>query len=519
MHKAVQQAGEIEIIPIDLVEFNSSGRLLIIANSEQIISIVPHLNGLIINAVITDNVSPEIDKLSIIRDELKSITGYLGDFSVQFATQQVKVDLVLDLSEQPIMNRPVLPLGYFSPQGDAQVLAETLQQLPDLIGTFDKPRYFNYKASICAHSRRQVVGCSQCIDACPAEAISSLGDSINVNPSLCQGCGSCTAVCPSGAISYALPTLDVSLNRVRKMIQKWYELETVRPQIVIHDLEQGQLIVDSMGDLLANNVLTFSIEEIGALAMPFWLSVLAFGAENVTVWDAGSHHDHDWLECQQEINKTNQMLIGLGYEDGLVNWFSGNNIAQLNTNLKSLNKLDEVPLATFAGVDDKRRMIAIALDHLYKQAPKKIEVLALDTYSAFGEIKVNTQTCTLCHSCVSVCPVGAVLDGVDQPQLNFVEDLCVQCGLCETACPEDAIELISRYLFDREQARKVRLLHEEAVFNCISCDKPFATQKMIDTMTEKLKGHAMFQGEALNRLKMCEDCRVKAMFKNSQGPM
>jgi hypothetical protein len=58
----------------------------------------------------------------------------------------------------------------------------------------------------------------------------------------------------------------------------------------------------------------------------------------------------------------------------------------------------------------------------------------------------------------------------------------------------------------------VRLLHEEAVFNCIRCAKPFATQKMIDTMTEKLKDHPMFQGDALDKLKMCEDCRVTSMF-------
>ena len=95
----------------------------------------------------------------------------------------------------------------------------------------------------------------------------------------------------------------------------------------------------------------------------------------------------------------------------------------------------------------------------------------------------------------------------------------MQCGLCETACPENAIELVPQYLFNRQQARKLRLLHDEPIFNCISCDKAFATKKMIDTMMDKLKGHAMFQGDALDRLKMCEDCRVKSMFKNAKGPM
>jgi ferredoxin len=108
--------------------------------------------------------------------------------------------------------------------------------------------------------------------------------------------------------------------------------------------------------------------------------------------------------------------------------------------------------------------------------------------------------------------MGALLDGRDKPQLNFIEDLCVQCGMCDKACPEDAVLLKPRYLFDREQARKPRLLNEEPVFHCISCNKPFATQKMIDTMSAKLKDHPMFQGAAFERLKMCEDCRVKAMF-------
>ena len=518
LHKAVQYAGEIDIMPVDLVEFNSAGRLLIIGTNQQISSVIPHLSGLTISAVVAgDEPLSNNENMTLIDGRIKSIDGWMGAFFVQFDKQELKVDLILDLSEQAIMTTTVLPLGYFAPGDNAQALAETLQQLPDLVGTFDKPRYFNYKASICAHSRRQLSGCEQCIQACPANAIISSGDTVSVNPSLCQGCGSCTAVCPSGAMSYALPTLDVSLNRARKMIQAWFEIDQQPPHIVIHDLDQGQLLIENMAERLPANVMTFSIEEIGALAMPFWLSVLAYGASGITVWDAGSHSDHDWLELQQEIDKTNQMLVGLGYQPQLVNWFSGNNFSQLTEHLSTTAKLDEIQPATFAGIDDKRRMISIALEHLQKQAPKTIEVLTLNSDAAFGEIQVNTQACTLCHSCVSVCPVGAVLDGVDQPQLNFIEDLCVQCGLCETACPEDAIDLIPRYLLDREQARKVRVLHEEAIFNCISCDKPFATKKMIDTMMEKLKGHTMFQGAALERLKMCEDCKVKAIHKDGRG--
>jgi hypothetical protein len=34
-------------------------------------------------------------------------------------------------------------------------------------------------------------------------------------------------------------------------------------------------------------------------------------------------------------------------------------------------------------------------------------------------------------------------------------------------------------------------------------------------MLGKLSGHAMFQGEAINRLKMCGDCRVIDIYSNN----
>jgi len=56
-------------------------------------------------------------------------------------------------------------------------------------------------------------------------------------------------------------------------------------------------------------------------------------------------------------------------------------------------------------------------------------------------------------------------------------------------------------------------MHQEAPFHCVSCGKPFATQKMMTRMTEKLQGHWMFQSsDALRRVQMCGDCRVRDMF-------
>lgn len=510
MFNVVHEAGEIEVLPSDLIEFTSKGRLLIIGSVEQISKVLPSFTQLDIFVVCTDNPAHAFEQsVQIINQHIESVTGWLGAFSIQCDTTLLKVDTILDFSESPLLTVKVAPIGYYAVAAQTEKLNTALIEIPELIGTFDKPKFFNHKPAICAHSRRGVVACEQCLDACPAEAIVSEKGLINVNPSLCQGCGSCTAVCPSGAMSYALPTLDVSLNRLRTMLTTYFSLSEKVPTILIHDLVSADAALANVE--LPDNVVCFSIEEIGALGMPFWLSALAYGAGNIVVWDAGSHSDHDWQELQEEISKTNHMLEQLGYAEH-VRFSVEQEISDLIEQLRYGNILRLQQKANFGGVDDKRRVIQFALAHLHQQAEQSFDVLTLDSRAAFGEVEVDKQACTLCMSCVSVCPMGALLDGRDKPQLNFIEDLCVQCGMCDTACPENAIELKPRYLLDREQARKPRLLNEEAVFNCISCGKPFATQKMIDTMAEKLKDHPMFQGAAFERLKMCEDCRVKAMF-------
>jgi len=116
-------------------------------------------------------------------------------------------------------------------------------------------------------------------------------------------------------------------------------------------------------------------------------------------------------------------------------------------------------------------------------------------------------------ACVSVCPTNALQDGRGLPQLNFREWSCVQCGLCERSCPESAISLHRRFLYDVEAREKPRVLHEEQPVCCVSCGKPFATRSMLEVLSQKLAGHWMFQTEeARRRLHMCEDCRVRDLF-------
>ncbi len=47
----------------------------------------------------------------------------------------------------------------------------------------------------------ECTGCEECVDNCPAEAISMKNDVAVINPDECTECGECVETCPAEAIS------------------------------------------------------------------------------------------------------------------------------------------------------------------------------------------------------------------------------------------------------------------------------------------------------------------------------
>ena len=88
------------------------------------------------------------------------------DFARESTARRERFDLVLDLLDAPVMSIPQPPPGYFAPGRDAAALATALVELTDLVGEFEKPKYFAYKDKLCAHGRSTIEGCTRCIDVC-----------------------------------------------------------------------------------------------------------------------------------------------------------------------------------------------------------------------------------------------------------------------------------------------------------------------------------------------------------------
>ena len=460
------------------------------------------------------------------------------DFSRAPQISEEKFDLVLDLREAPAFTMHALPQGYFHPGDDAAKLAAGVLQLRDLVGEFDKPKFFSYRQKICAHSRNQQIGCTACIDVCSAQAIRSdaglkgkgrgggQAAGIVVEPHLCVGCGACSTVCPSGALTFGYPAPATQGQRIRTMLAAYAAAGGKDAALLIHSEAAGQRAIDSLGRAARTRpnvqgvparVLPVAVWHTASLGLDLWLAAIAQGARQVwlLLTDEEAPDYRRALAEQMAIGEA--ILQGLGFAGEHFKLIESGDIADLDAALRAAPAQGVGKAATFAASDDKRSTLELAIDHLALNAPQRRDAIPLPAAGApFGSLIVDTAKCTLCLSCVGACPEAALADNPDQPQLKFIEKNCVQCGLCASTCPEDAIRLLPRlWLADDGKARKApRVLAEMPPWLCVRCSKPFGTQRAIENMVAKLAGHSAFQGAAAERLKMCADCRVIDIHTN-----
>jgi ferredoxin len=447
------------------------------------------------------------------------------DFERDAVEMEDAFDIVLDLSEQPLIDWHAAPQGYFR---DAS--AATLIKLRDMVGEFEKPKFFTYKQKICAHSRNETVGCNACVEICSAHAITSekSRQQIKVNPNLCVGCGACTTVCPTGALSYAYPKASEQGAKIKSLLSTYAAAGGKEPALLLHSQGVGAQLIEQLGRSaqlrkaqgVPHNLIPIGLWHTSSVGIDLWLSAIAMGAHQVAVLTTSEEAPDYLAGLRQQMEIAQTLLRGLGYAGTHLKLIEAKDVATLDAAMQQLKTTKQsmpVKPARFALPSEKRSTLDLALDHLITHAPQSPlpEQIELPKEgSPFGNLQINKDACTLCLSCVSACPASALQDNPERPQLKFIEKNCVQCGLCAQTCPENAITLQPRLLLTKERGQS-RVLNEQPPYSCIRCNKPFGTLKAIEGMLTKLSGHAMFQGEALNRLKMCGDCRVIDLYSDN----
>lgn len=517
------------------VAYSTQGHLLIVGPEDKIRAAACQLPALpSVTLLVTERLAAgDLEQLTQIMEQsahlspyeakLIAAEGYLGQFNVQVQIKDDTValakvaqgrnhfDLILDLGSTPIFSADLKPAGYFYIDPEQDQLADVITTLPDMVGEFEKPRYIHINNDICAHASRGKVGCTRCLDVCPANAIQSIKQLINIDPYLCHGAGGCTTACPTGAIHYEVPQPARLMDYLIQLSKLYLEQGGKQPVLVLHDRETGQALWEQASSDLPGNFLPVALEEVASAGMEIWLAALTMGYTQVIILAPETIPESMRTLLAQQVRLAHIILQGLNQPTEHLALVPALDKTLL-TGFNALLAGTALPHAALTPKTDKRATLFAAVDAFAKSTEETLpESIALPASAPFGQVQLNESACTLCMSCTAVCPVSALKAVGDKPGITFTEQDCVQCGLCTSSCPENALTLQPRLLLTDTRAQPQTLLVEEP-YNCISCGKGFAPQRTVEKMLSKLSEHRFFQGDAINRLKMCEDCRVKDIY-------
>ncbi|MCL7945538.1 4Fe-4S binding protein [Marinobacter sp. ATCH36] len=513
----------------------SSGVCCIVGPTEQAVRMAELVQDeLGVTCIVNDAGLVQLPSASydVARGRLTAAAGALGNFKLEFAqlqtlnpagrgdlgygevkaTARSECDVFIDLRG----GAPAFPSyqkrnGYFwadpNKTGELERIALTARER---VGEFEKTVYFRLEESLCAHSRANKTGCTRCLDVCPTEAIFSFGDHIQIDSDICAGCGSCAAVCPTSAVTMNESPFEALTKAVDVMARVYREHANEAPRLVFHTLGAGADAITYLAryhDGLADDLIPMGLEHTDRIGHAEILAALGAGYAEVLIL-ADSEADRRAVAAEVELAQA--MLTGTHNSPSRIRVVAAEELCDAGDNAGRVSE----PVLLVGGRRDITRVTVGAM------AEKVDAPIPLPVGAPYGAIEIDSDKCTLCLACVSLCPTGALGDHPDRPEVQFTENACVQCGICQSTCPETAITLKPQLDLSKE-ALSARALHGEEPFECIKCGTPFGVASTINRIVEKLENqHWMYKNaDNVQLIKMCDDCRVKSQFHGDKAPM
>jgi len=527
---------------VKLLSLTSHGRCLIYRGGEAGLELAKRLSGTLGVTLMLDpddDLIPDAFDFSVTKGKIAKASGSFTTFKLsinQFAEMlphsrdealfsasadnvDTECDLMIDLSgETPLFTGWQKRDGYFrADSNDGLKIKQIEAQAAEMIGGFEKPLYVKFDEALCAHTRNGLTGCTRCIDVCPAVAITTTGDSVSIDSGICGGCGMCGAVCPSGAAQTDFLPLSDQLTQIDLLSRTYQAAGGKSPHLLLHDAAYGDeliSLISRFGDGLPAHLIPYKMHSVGRVGHDMLVSSIASGFERVMVMINPNKAD-ELGSITDQFALASALLEGAGISSqNRFELLDETDPQIISDQINRKAKLAKFTPARIVPLGAPRAITRLAMRALATANKVKNEVISLPSGAPYGRVEINTDKCTICLSCVGACPAGALQDNPDAPQLLFREDACLQCGICKVTCPEKVIELVPQFNL-ADSAMATELIIEDQPYHCKECGKAFGTTKSIEAIIERLSGHSMFQQSGkLDMLKLCEDCRVDAIFSH-----
>ncbi len=430
--------------------------------------------------------------------------------------------------------------GYHTDTGLSTVAA-----VSDLLG-YDRESFLDLEMDVCASGDSGQEGCRNCYDACPHGAISKpASDEVSFDLSACRNCGACTSSCPTGAVGLTERSNERIAREVEALVAEEPDggfLDRTPPAIETQVVafvcsERAERALSRCGRMAARGetevryppILPVRVDCTDTVGEAHVLHALAVGADGVAIVGCGGGCLHSGPDPKAElVDRLNRATTDLGLGER-VNFFApdpddpGQFVQNVST--FAVETLDPSPVPAdehrttggAAVADDDLpeygtrvwtlESIRAILEHV---APDRDVIRGLE---GFGRMSVS-DACGLTPTCTNLCPTGAIRR--DEETLEFNHERCVNCGLCETGCPETAITMERGLDLDalpeRNDGDAWRTVHEAERFECRQCGTPFASVSTVEDIKTELPEGDMANAEG-HMAEYCSDCKGDLAFK------
>ena len=403
-----------------------------------------HLGVTLMISNIKDDLILEPNDFKITKGYIKKAQGYFTQFKLEindfaeslpsskstinfgdfYSKVDTDCDLIIDLSENtPMFTGDHKRDGYFRASTNSPSdLFDIYTKVIDMIGQFEKPIYVDFNESLCAHSRNGITGCTKCLDVCPAGAIQSIGDIVSVDPGICGGCGFCGSVCPSGAIQTDYPSLDVILTSLSELKNQFNSAGGKDPALILFDTSFGAemiSLISRYGNGLPANVIPYEMHSVGRTGHDLLVSSFALGFKKIfIILNPKNSEEYTFLPKQVEI--ANSLLSGIGNnEKKSISIIEETDPEAVENEIYKTSEYTRIKPSPFIPLGAPRGILRAGIQGLSKSNNNKSSMIQLPEGSPYGKVDVNLESCTICLSCVSACPAGALQDNPDAPHLRL----------------------------------------------------------------------------------------------------
>ncbi|HLD77835.1 MAG TPA: 4Fe-4S dicluster domain-containing protein, partial [archaeon] len=399
----------------------------------------------------TDGAAPDY------RGKIVEVKGRLGDFHVTIETaangeknrQEIQADQVVIISQNsPFPCKPRTGCHLLA-RPSAADLDRVAERLRELTGDFLKPVQVTYNTEVCAGGTADQEACGVCVSACPYDAISRDPENhlrMKVDHMACEGCGACVSACPTTALRFTEPSPQELYTRLAALLapasgrsdgEAW--------TILFHCGEQGKRALEAAVRKplpYAATVLPVEVPCLRYVSEANMLAAFRFGAAGVALLGCEScqHGERELLYQKSDLCHIVLDAFGLGHERlRLFTADTGTEAEAVGALSSFANALKPTPIRWDGRPmreQGNREVIADAIAAFIEQTGREAGQRVLEPSQPFAFADVEPAGCTMCRSCVNVCPVHAFRLEESTSSLQFKHISCIGCGLCETVCPE-----------------------------------------------------------------------------------